>query len=160
MKYKHMTEIVDSKSFLSLSPAEVDEIKAHAAQCESCQAAVEAAQVSASLMRARAQAEFRVQPSPFFHTKVMAAWREHQTAESLPAFVRLWKSASALVSTMAVATIALAAMTFVFPEPATALPEETVSAYSAESVVFDQADEQLTYEQVLSTIYAEEDEAK
>ena len=90
----------------------------------------------------------------------MAAWREQQTLESVPAFVRLWKSASALVSTMAVATIALAAMTFVFPEPATAVPEETVSAYSAESVVFDQPDEQLTYEQVLSTIYEEEGEAK
>ena len=58
-------------------------------------------------------------------------------------------------------SIALAAMTFVIPEPATAVPEQaTASAYSAEAVLFDQADEQLTYEQVLSTIYAEEDEAR
>jgi hypothetical protein len=160
MKYKHVTEIIDYNSVLSLSPAEIEEANRHAVECESCKAALEAARVSALLIQERARTEFKVQPSPFFHTRVMAAWREQQTVESVPAFVRLWKSASALVSTMAVATIALAAMTFVFPEPATAVPEETVSAYSAESVVFDQADEQLTYEQVLSTIYEQEDEAK
>ena len=157
MKDKHITEIIDSVSLMSLSPAEIDEINAHAAECDSCQVATEAARVSASMIRERAQ--FKIEPSPFFHTRVIAAWREQQAVQSVPAFLRLWKSASALVSTMAVATIALAAMTFVLPEPATAVPEETISAYSAESVVFDQAEEQLTYEQVLSTIY-EEDEAK
>jgi hypothetical protein len=158
MKYQHITEIVDNKSLLSLSPAELEEVNAHGRECPSCRTALEAARVSTHMIKERA--ELKVEPSAFFHTRVMAAWREQQVVENVPAFLRLWKSASALVSTMAVATIALAAMTFVFPEPATAIPEETVSAYSAESVVFDQADEQLTYEQVLSTIYEEEDEAK
>src|SRR5690242_21155710 len=82
----------------------------------------------------------------------MAAWREQQSVESVPAFLRLWKSASALVSTMALATIVLGALTFVFPDPATALTEQVASADAAEAVIFDQGDEQLTYEQVLSTI--------
>jgi len=90
---------------------------------------------------------------------VLAAWREQQSVESGPAFLRLWKSASALVSSMALATIALGVLTFVYPEPATAV-EQVASTDAAEAVIFDQPDEQLTYEQVLSTIYADEDEAK
>ncbi|HET7111993.1 MAG TPA: hypothetical protein VFI57_00040, partial [Pyrinomonadaceae bacterium] len=100
------------------------------------------------------------EPSPFFHTKVLAAWKERQAMESVPAFLRLWQSASALVSAMALVTIALAVMTFVYPDPATALTEQTASIDAAEAVLFDQGDEQLSYEQVLSTIYDEGDEAR
>jgi hypothetical protein len=101
-----------------------------------------------------------IEPSPFFHTKVLAAWREQQAVETVPAFVRLWKSASALVSSMAVATIALAALTFVVPDPVTAVQEQTASVDATEAVFFDQGDEQLTYAQVLNAIYEEEDEAR
>ena len=159
MNYKHITEIVDSASLLSLSLEEVEQVNKHAEECESCRKAVAAARISALAMRARAQEEFRVQPSPFFQTRVLAAWREQQSVESGPAFLRLWKSASALVSSMALATIALGVLTFVYPEPATAV-EQVASTDAAEAVIFDQPDEQLTYEQVLSTIYADEDEAK
>jgi|SRR5688572_21160258 len=158
MKDKHIIEIIDSVSLASLSPIELDEVKTHARDCASCRTAFEAAQLSTLIIRERAQV--KIEPSPFFHTRVLAAWREQQAVESVPAFLRLWKSASALVSTMAVATIILGAMTFVFPDPATALNEQTASLDAAESVIFDQGDEQLTYEQVLSTIYPEEDEAK
>ena len=90
----------------------------------------------------------------------MAALREQQAVESVPAMLRLWKSARALVSSMAVTTAALAVLSFVLPGPAVA-DDQTASAYSAESVIMDQgSDEQMSYEQVLSTIYAEEDEAK
>jgi len=101
-----------------------------------------------------------IEPSPFFQTRVMAAWREQQAVESEPAFMRLWKSASALVSTMALATVVLAVTTFVYPDPATAVTEQVASSDAAEAVIFDQGDEQLTYEQVLSTIYDEADEAR
>ena len=159
MKDKHIIKVIDSVALASLSQMEIDELKAHTRECVSCRTAFEAAQVSALVIRERAQV--KIEPSPFFHTKVLAALRERQAVDSVPAFVRMWRSARALVSGMAVATIALAAMTFVIPEPATAVPEQaTASAYSAEAVLFDQADEQLTYEQVLSTIYAEEDEAR
>ena len=158
MKDKHIIEVIDSVSLANLSPIELDEVKAHTRDCASCRTAFEAAQVSALVIRERAQV--KIEPSPFFHTRVLAAWREQQAAESVPAFLRLWKSASALVSSMAVATIILGAMTFVFPDPATPLNEQTASLDAAESVIFDQADDQLTYEQVLSTIYEEEDEAR
>jgi anti-sigma-K factor RskA len=159
MKDKHILEVIDSAALASLTPVELDEVKAHARDCASCGTAFEAAQLSALVIRQRAQV--KIEPSPFFHTKVLAAWREQQAAESVPAFVRLWKSASAVVSTMALATVALAVMTFVYPDPATAVTEQQVaSADAAEAVLFDQGDDQLTYEQVLSTIYDEGDEAR
>ena len=160
MTDKHIIEVLDSASFLTLSQVEIEMVNAHANECDSCRTAVEAARVSALAMKARAQEEFKVQPSPFFQTRVMAAWREQQAVDNVPAFLRLWKSASALVSSMAIATIILGAMTFVFPDPATALNEQTASLDAAESVILGQADEPLTYEQVLSTIYQEEEEAK
>jgi hypothetical protein len=71
---------------------------------------------------------------------------------------RLWKSAKVLVSSMAVTTAALAALSFVLPASSTPV-EQPVSAFSAESVIMGPGSDELSYEQVMSTIYAEEDEA-
>lgn len=157
MKDKHIVEMIDNVSLASLSKLELDEARGHARECDSCAAAFEAAQLSALVIKERAHV--KIEPSPFFHTKVLAAVREQRAVESVPAFMRLWSSARALVSSMAVATIALAVLTFVFPEPSTPVQEQTASLDSAEMVIFDQGDEQLNYEQVLSAIY-EEDEAR
>jgi hypothetical protein len=160
MKEKHITEVLDDKSIASLSQSELDEVHAHAKDCESCRGAFEAAQLSALVLKNRAQST--IEPSPFFQTRVMAALREQQAVESVPAMLRLWNSARALVSSMAVTTAALAALSFLFPAaPATSPAEQTASVYSAESVILDQAsEEQMSYEQVLSTIYDDEDEAR
>jgi hypothetical protein len=62
---------------------------------------------------------------------------------------------------MALATVALAALSFMVPATQTGVPQETASAYSAESVIFDQGNEdQMSYGQVLNAIYQDEDEAK
>ncbi|HJP90817.1 MAG TPA: hypothetical protein VJ875_02610 [Pyrinomonadaceae bacterium] len=159
MKEKHITEILDNASIVNLSQNELNEIRAHARECESCDGAYEAARMSAVVLRSRAQST--IEPSPFFHTRVMAALREQQAVESVPAMLRLWGAAKALVSSMAVTTAALAALSFALPSPATPAPDQAVSAYSAESVIMGQtSDEQMTYDQVLSTIYADDDEAK
>ena len=158
MKDRHIIEVVDSVAFASLSQIELEEMKAHTRACASCRSAFDAAQLSSLVIKQRAQVT--IEPSPFFHTKVLAALREQQqAADNMPAFMRLWKSASALVSSMAVVTLILGVMTFVAPEPATAV-ETAVSLDAAEAVIFDQGDEQLTYEQVLSTIYNEGEEAR
>jgi hypothetical protein len=109
-------------------------------------------------MRERAQVV--IEPSPFFQTRVMAALREQQTVESVPAFLRLWKSARALVSSMALTTAALAALSFIVSAPATNALEQTASAYSAESVMFDDGDDQLTYDQVFNAIYTDDEDNK
>jgi len=159
MKNKHITEILDNGSIMNLSDTELKEVQAHARDCASCGSAYEAARISAAVLRSRAQAT--IEPSPFFQTRVMAALREQQAIESVPAMLRLWRSSKALVSTMAVTTAALAALSFVIPTQAPSVVDQTASVYSAESVIMGQgSDDQMTYEQVLSTIYADEDEAR
>ena len=157
MDDKHITELLDGTALASLSEMQLEEIRAHARECESCGTAFAAAQLSAVVIKQRAQAV--IEPSPFFQTRVMAAWREQQATESVPAMWRLWKSARALVSSMALATVALGAMSFMVSAPATNTLDATASTYSAESVILGQdSDDQLTYEQVLNTIYANDED--
>ena len=156
MKEKHIIEVLDNGSISSLSEIELNEVRDHARECESCRGAYEAARLSMLVLRGRVQST--IEPSPFFQTRVLAALREQQAVESVPAMLRLWKSARVLVSSMAVTTAALAALSFVFPAP-TPEPEQNVSVFSADSVIMGQNEEQMSYEQVLSTIY-EEDEAR
>jgi signal transduction histidine kinase len=159
MTNEHITEILDNASIASLTEIELKEIQAHARDCVSCRGAYEAARLSAVVLRSRAQAT--IEPSPFFQTRVMAALREQQAMESVPAMLRLWRSSKALVASMAVTTAALAALSFLVPTPVTSIVDQTASVYSAESVLMGQgSDDQMTYEQVLSTIYADDDEAK
>ena len=125
----------------------------------SCREAFEAARLSAVIIKNRVEATF--EPSPFFQTRVMAALREPQAVESAPAMLRLWRSAKVLVSTMAVTTAALAVVSFIQPSQTTPVLDQTASAYSEYSVIMDQnTDDQMSYEQVLSTIYEDEDDAR
>jgi hypothetical protein len=158
MKVEHIVEILDSTPLASLTQEQLTIVKAHCKGCSDCADAYRATMLSSVVLKERVQTI--VEPSPFFQTRVLAALREQQ-AENTHVFARLWKSAGALVSSMAVTTAALAALSFVVPAPATSTPEQTATAYSAESVLLEQAsDEQLSYEQVLSAIYTDENEAK
>ena len=155
----HITEILDHASIAALSESDLNEVRAHVLECMACRDAYEAARLSAVVMKSRAEAV--IEPSPFFQTRVMAALREQQAVESVPAMLRLWRSAKALVSTMAVATAALAVISFMQPSQTTPATDQTASAYSAYSVIMDQgSDDQMSYEQVLSTIYDDDDEAR
>lgn len=156
MKDKHITEVLDNAALAALSPNDLDEIRAHARDCELCGNAFAAAQMSALVIRKRVQAV--IEPSPFFQTRVMAALREQQAAESVPAMWRLWNSARGLVSSMALTTAALAVLSFMTSAPATPVSDQTASALSAESVIFGQDADDLTYEQVMNAIYADDED--
>jgi anti-sigma-K factor RskA len=157
MKDKHITEILDNVSIAMLSESDLNEIRAHALECMSCRDAFEAARLSAVVIKSRVEAT--IEPSPFFQTRVMAALREQQAVESVPAMLRLWRSAKVLVSTMAVTTAALALFSFI--QPAQPVVDQTASAYSEYSVIMDQnTDDQMSYEQVLSTIYEDDEDAR
>ena len=157
MKDKHIIDVLDNTSIASLSESELSEVQAHARECVSCREAYEAARLTGVVLQSRAQT--KIEPSPFFQTRVMAAWREQQAVESVPAMLRLWRSARALVSSMAVTTAALAALTFMLPAQTAPLTDQTASMLSAESVIMG-SDDQVSYEQVLSTIYEDDDEAR
>jgi hypothetical protein len=157
MRDKHITEVLDNAALASLSQSELAEIREHAGSCEPCGRAFAAAQLSAVIIKERAQVV--IEPSLFFQTRVIAALREQQATESVPALWRLWNSARGLVSSMALATVVLGVLSFMISAPATTALDQTASTVSAESVIFDQGgDEQLTYEQVLNAIYADDEE--
>src|SRR5215510_1144850 len=136
MKDKHIIELIDSVPFGSISAEQMNFVSTHVKSCDSCRSAFEAARVADVLLKERARVV--VEPSPFFQTKVLAALRERQ-AENVPALRRLWRSAGALVSSMAVTTAALAALSFMVPGP-TVPAQETlaVNSYSAEGVILGQ----------------------
>ena len=156
MNEKHITDVLDNAALASLSQSELSDMRAHALECKPCGDAFAAAQVSAAVMRERAQVV--IEPSPFFQTRVMAALREQQAAESVPAWLRLWRSSRALVSSMALGTVALAVLSLTVSAPSTPALDQTASALSAESVLLGQDGDELTYEQVLNAIYTDDED--
>ncbi|MEK6336014.1 MAG: hypothetical protein AABM67_13880 [Acidobacteriota bacterium] len=159
MKDKHIIEILESGPFSSLTENDLRAISAHTESCAACARAYEAARISSLLVKARAGET--MEPSPFFQTRVLAALREQQANNKVPAFWRLWKTAGALVASMAMTTAALAVLSFVAPgvtEPAATV---ALTPPSAEELVFDQStSEEMTDEQVLNAIYVEQEEAR
>ena len=157
MKDKHIINLLESAPLAKLSETDLSEVRAHTGECAGCLQAFEAAQIAALLLKERAAETF--EPSPFFHTRVMATLRERQTANDQWAWSRMWRSAGALASSMVATVAALAVLTFVIPGQVT--PEATaLSAYSAEEVILNHgdSDDQVSDGQVLTTLYdAEED---
>jgi hypothetical protein len=158
MKENHIIDILENSSFASLNESERAVIQAHAANCLPCARAYEATRVASSLLRARASEV--VEPSPFFHTRVLASMRERQN--EIPAFKRLWQAAGALVSSMTATVALLAVLSFIIPGTQTSsTAQASVSnGYSAEEVILNQndlQDEQASDAQVLTTLYPAED---
>jgi anti-sigma factor RsiW len=165
MPEHHITEILDNTALAELTDADKRAIHAHVGGCEACAQAFQAARISAVLMKERAVAAEQsvLQANPFFQTRVLAAWREQQDGAAAWSFRRLWKATGAIVASMAATTAALAVLTFVAPAADTN-DQQTAALvpYSAETVVLDQDqdDNQLTNDQVISAIYADDDEGK
>jgi hypothetical protein len=160
MDNNHITHILDETPLAAVSESELELIRAHTAKCADCARAFEAAQLSQMLIKHRADeaASSALNANPFFETRVLAAWREQR--ESGWSFGRLWKTTGALVSSMVVTTAALAALTFIVPaEEATTAPT-AVASTSAESVMFDEGQDEMTNEQALNAIYYEEEDAR
>jgi len=165
MRDEHVIDILESAPLAQLGERELSAVRAHADRCARCGRAYEAAQISSLLVRGRAAEAF--EPSPFFQTRVLAALRERQAA--LPEVLslgRLWRAAGALVSSMATAVVLLAGLTlFGLMPPADATQQAASAAdpYSAEAVLFEQAelaDEEINYGQVFSTIYESDEDAE
>ncbi|HBB86961.1 MAG TPA: hypothetical protein DC047_05045 [Blastocatellia bacterium] len=158
MKENHIIDLLENRSFASLNETERTAIQAHATNCSSCARAYEATKIASALLRDRANEV--IEPSPFFHTRVMAALRERQN--EVPAFKRLWQTAGALVSSMTAAVALLAVLSFIVPgtqTSATAQASES-NGYTAEEVILNQnglQDEQASDAQMLTTLYPAED---
>ncbi len=165
MKDKHVIDILEQAPLASLSKGDLAAIEAHSNDCEDCRQAFEAAYVAAALLQQHA-AEALATP-PFFGTKVLATLRERRAINDTWALGRLWRSAGALVSSMAGTVAVLAALSFVVPSGETTSNVSVVSAsnnYSAEAVIFDDSglpEDLISDGQVMTTLYdADEEVAK
>ena len=157
MRDGHVIEILESGPFDRLAESQLSEVRAHAAGCPGCRRAYEAARVSSVLLRERAASEF--EPPPFFQTRVLAALRERQ-AEQTWALPRLWKAAGALFASMVATVAALGALTFLAPgsplaadAPGVEVVQEQADSFEESILAQGSADEEMTYDQVLSVVY-------
>lgn len=160
MRDDHIIRMLEEKSAGELSEVEIGVIESHTSGCLECLRAYEAARISTDLIRARASET--IEASPFFKTRVMAAIKERQLSPELPALVRMWRSAGALVSTMAALVIVLVGLTLYSPDSSVQFTELPAgeNMYSPEYVLFEEdesASEGLQYDQVLATFYESEE---
>jgi cytochrome c-type biogenesis protein CcmH/NrfG len=163
MKDEHIISLIENAPLASLSENDLTAIRAHTDHCSDCLRAFQAAQISALLLKERAAAVF--EPSPFFHTRVMATLRERMNESDSWAWGRMWRAAGALASSMVATVAALAVLTFVVPgnQIASSQPQLSPLAnnYSAEEVLLnqnEQLDEPVSDAQVLNTIYDADEE--
>jgi hypothetical protein len=161
MRDEHIIIIIENAPLASLGEDDLSAIRAHTRSCSDCLQAFQAAQVSQRLLKERAAVEF--EPSPFFHTRVLATLREREAANNSWAFSRMWRSAGALASSMAAAVALLAVLTFIVPESQVTSQQMSFipNGYSAEEVILDQTSqvEEVSDGQLLTTIYGGEEEA-
>lgn len=165
MSNEHIIDIIENSPLDSLGESELARVREHVGGCAGCRRAYEAARVSASLLKERAAEEFA--PPPFFQTRVMAALREQQAAGEVWSLRRMWRTAGALVSSMAVAVAALAVFTFVVPGTSSTGATTDVASVSdtypgEEEALLAQdelANEEMSYEQVLTSIYESGEDA-
>ena len=158
---EHITGLIEETPLTSLSESDLTAIRTHVRDCADCARTFEAAQISALLLKERVAEVF--EPSPFFHTRVLATLREQQSANEGWAWSRLWRSASALGYSMVATVALLAAVSFAIPATqGTSGFQELTSAYAADAVILNQAellDEQVSDGQILATLYSVEEEA-
>lgn len=162
MKDKHVTDILERAALTELSEAELEAVRSHTTACAVCRSAYEAARASELLLRARAAET--IEPTPFFQTRVLAALRERQAQSETNVFKRMWKATGALVTSMAATVAALAVLTFLVPgmQTTTTSPEMASSSYSADEIILNKTElpeEQMSYEQILVTLYGPDEEA-
>lgn len=162
MRDEHIISLLEKGPVARLDENEWNSIRSHTGRCANCLRAFEAAQVSSMLLKEGGGETF--EPPPFFHTTVLANLRERQADGGAWSWIRVWRSAGALASSMVATVVALAVLTFVIPGSQN-VPRPAVSSladiYSAEEVILDQGaqfEEQLSDAQLLTTIYGGEEE--
>ena len=160
MRDEHIIRLIEDTPLASLNEAERARIRVHTSACSECLSAFQAAEVSLALLKERAAVEF--EPSPFFHTRVLATLRERQAANEVWAFGRMWRAAGALASSMVAAVALLAVFTFAVPENqfASGQVSSLTNGYSAEEVILEQTSqmEEMSDGQMLTTIYGGDEE--
>src|SRR5581483_5536095 len=153
MRDEHIIKLLEEQPARRWRDDERAAIEAHVAACADCRRAHQAARLAESLIAARAAERHEV--SPFFKTRVMAAIKERRLSAEMPAWLRLWRAAGALLLMMTTVMILLIGLTiFKYPPLTTTAPQAITSQNSdaldeIELDPEDAGDEASAYDQVL-----------
>lgn len=164
MRDDHIINLLEERSWDNLSAPDRAVAQAHLAYCAACRHAYEAAQVAQQLLRERAAVV--AEPPPFFQTRVLAALREKQLTPEPFAFGRLWQEARTMVAALVVLVALLAGLTFFSDISPPNEPTDMAASFSADATerallgADDLAADDMSYGQVLNTIYDAEDETE
>jgi anti-sigma factor RsiW len=163
MKDDHIIKLIEEGPLSDLSATEIERVNAHTAQCAECLLEFQAAIVSSRLLKERASAT--VEPSPFFHTRTLAAIRERGRGRSSApepfGFWKMWQAARFLIASMAAVVVMLTLLTLLSGRPQTPSGDNYSVSSSSVDLVFDDdspANDDLTYSQVLTNLYNQEAE--
>src|SRR5262249_13017006 len=163
MKDDHIIKLIEERPLSNLSATEIERINAHTAQCAECLLGFQAAMVSSRLLKERASAT--VEPSPFFHTRALAAIRERgRERSSAPepfSFWKMWQAARFLIASMAAVVVTLTLMTLLTGRPQTPSGDHNSASSSSVDLVFEDdspAIDELNYGQVFTNLYDQEAE--
>jgi hypothetical protein len=154
---KHILDLLESKRADQLSESERSAVFEHIDECPECHLSFRASRLAMQLTRHRAAA--KIEPSPFFHKRVMAAVREARSIAEVPVFTRLWRSAGLLASSMAATVATLAVLTFFAPSVQTTVDSGPLltsnASISAEELLLPQQDlpEAISDTQVMNVLY-------
>jgi anti-sigma factor RsiW len=154
---KHILDLLESKRVDQLSESERSAVYEHISECSDCHHSFQASNLVARMTRERAAAVF--DPSPFFHTRVMAAVREARVTAEVPVLTRLWRSAGLLASSMAATVATLAVLTFFAPSVHTTGDQGQLissnASISAEDLLFQQNEwpETVSDAQLMNVLY-------
>jgi hypothetical protein len=158
---KHIISLLEESPLHALQEDQLAAIQEHVAGCNSCNNAYRAAQISSNLLEVRA-AE-KIEPSPFFETRVMARVRELRTANEGWQLGKLWRAAGALCSSMVATVVVLGVLTFALPGEQSVATQEfsSINRPSAEAIILNQTDipDDASDGQVLGSLYATEEDA-
>lgn len=159
MKSKHITELLDQKTFLELDAADLVKVHSHIEDCRSCEQSFRAAKFTASLLKTKASLAAPA-PAPFFQSKVLNRLRESQNLQNLQspieAFRRWWQASAAMVGFMVITVLFLIAASFVAPSAGDveAQAGTNFNLYTTDSIILNQkSPRDLTNEQVFQVIY-------
>lgn len=160
MRDDHIITLLEEKPASRFDAREISLMESHVADCASCLRAYEAARIAGSFVRARASETITV--SPFFATRVMAAIRERRLSAELPAIVKAWRAARAVLSAMAAILIVLIGLTIFAGSPEQAQLTEATASQSMlfpEFVVLEEGElaDDLLYDQVIGIVYDPEE---
>jgi hypothetical protein len=157
MKGNHINHMLAEKRASNLSESELSLVQAHVKDCAECLRAYEAAQFSEALLKARASVS--IEPSPFFHTRVMAALKERRS--ETPTIFSLWQIARPIFSAMVASVVLLFILTFtIFNSEQPPEVAQSPTDYSVDALVLEEnqpADEDMNFNQVLSAVFDLED---